>query len=452
MNQKEMPPISAQKNWPHPKHIFRHTDLLAVGFGTTVAMWAFGYVARFPWVELSPAILFLGLFLIMLLGGYAAGRYTAYGWRGGLCASLLISVLNLLILGSLITGDQPNQIVPSALFWLPGSFLFFAMTGTLGGWFGSLQSPRSIQPNWCAILAYVAAIATFLLLIAGGLVTSFQEGLSVPDWPNSYGYNMFLYPLSRMTGGIYYEHSHRLLGALVGLTTMILCINYYLVESRGWLRRLTVIAFVLVILQGVLGGLRVTGHFTLSDSFDDTRPNIYLAILHGVAGQIFFALMVAISFFASTYWKRNPTVTFSPSASTERKLNIILFSLLLLQLVFGAILRHIEGGLLVHITLASIIFIFIMINSLRVWGLYPTQRLFQILGPTFITLAVLQIVLGFCALYAISTTEVESVPTKVDIVFTTLHQIVGAFLLAASLLMLLWSYRGIVPVMKKSGI
>src|SRR6186997_3299080 len=92
----------------------------------------------------------------------------------------------------------------------------------------------------------------------GGLVTSHGVGLSVPDWPTTYGYNMFFFPFSKWVGGVMYEHTHRLAASLVGLLTVALAVWLHLGESRTWLRRLGWLAVFLVILQGVLGGLRVT--------------------------------------------------------------------------------------------------------------------------------------------------------------------------------------------------
>ena len=95
-------------------------------------------------------------------------------------------------------------------------------------------------------------------------MTSAEAGLAVADWPTSFGYNMFLYPFSRMTGGIYYEHAHRLLGALVGLTTLVLALFLQRVETRRWVRRLGWAALLMVVVQGVLGGLRVAQFIALA--------------------------------------------------------------------------------------------------------------------------------------------------------------------------------------------
>src|SRR6476659_10535764 len=121
---------------------------------------------------------------------------------------------------------------------------------------GAATSPG--EPSvWPHRLAIVLACATFPLLFIGGLVTSKGAGLAVPDWPTTFGHNMFFYPWSKMVGNIFYEHSHRLVASFVGLVKIALTVAVGLRESRAWLRWLAAAALALVIVQGVLGGLRV---------------------------------------------------------------------------------------------------------------------------------------------------------------------------------------------------
>src|SRR5579862_4312732 len=143
--------------------------------------------------------------------------------------------------------------------------------------------------HWFAVLT---ALFTFLLLGAGGLVTSHEAGMSVPDWPNSYGYNMFLFPPSQWIGGIFYEHTHRLIASGVGLMTTILAVWLWLKDSRQWMYWVGTAAFLLVVAQGVLGGLRVV----LADA--------QLGIFHAIIGQLFFGLVCTIALLTSRYWKR----------------------------------------------------------------------------------------------------------------------------------------------------
>src|SRR5579859_7642702 len=117
---------------------------------------------------------------------------------------------------------------------------------------------RSTHHPWLNRFSWLTAAGTFLLIGLGGLVTSHEAGMSVPDWPTTYGYNMFLFPFHLWTGGIFYEHTHRLLASLVGFLTIVLTAWLWVREPRRWLRWLGVSALLAVITQGVLGGLRVT--------------------------------------------------------------------------------------------------------------------------------------------------------------------------------------------------
>jgi cytochrome c oxidase assembly protein subunit 15 len=416
----------------------RGSDLLALGFGTTAAMWAVGYVCRFPGVD-APAWLLLLLLVVCLgAGGWAARRLSARGVAGGLQVGLLAGALNVLVLGSLLSrSDAPNALVPSAAWWIPGWLIASGLVGAIGA---ALARPRDTAPGGFPLdrhglpaFAAVAAATTFLLIVAGGIVTGSQAGLAVTDWPNSYGYNMFLYPLSRMTGGIYYEHVHRLLGSLVGLTVLVLAFHLWRSDERRWLRRLGLGALALVIVQGVMGGLRVTGHFTLSDDPAVTRPNLWLAVVHGVTGQIFFGLMVAIAAVCTRRWREAATVA-ADGAGLDRRLSLWLLAVLLLQLGLGSLLRHTDAALLAHITGAVIV----LGLGLPLAGRFILRRRefaeLRRLGHGLLHGLVLQFVLGFAALFARNLTAPDGGPHPADVAVTTIHQATGALILALSLI------------------
>lgn len=197
----------------------------------------------------------------------------------------------------------------------------------------SIETPIKTSP-WLCWFAVLTAAATFLLLGLGGLVTSHEAGMSVPDWPNTYGYNMFLFPPAQWIGGIFYEHTHRLLASAVGLMTTILAVWLWLKDSRSWMRWLGVVAFLLVVAQGVLGGLRVTMHM---DS---------LGIFHGTIAQLFFVLTCALALFTSRFW-----ATLAASQPVLRvpaglRTLVLATTLLILgQLMLGATMRHQHAGL-----------------------------------------------------------------------------------------------------------
>ena len=200
---------------------------------------------------------------------------------------------------------------------------------------------------WLYWFAVLTALATLALIGIGGLVTSHEAGMSVPDWPTTYGYNMFLFPISKWLGGIFYEHSHRLLASLVGLMTTILAVWLWLKDSRQWMHWLGVAAFLLVVAQGVLGGLRVTLHM---DS---------LGIYHATIAQLFFVLTCALALFTSRWWQNYgrdalPRVpNFQNEAAQQRGptmqslkwLGLFTTLLVFVQLIIAAAMRHQHAGL-----------------------------------------------------------------------------------------------------------
>jgi cytochrome c oxidase assembly protein subunit 15 len=415
------------------------TDVLALGFGTAVAMWTVGYLGRLPSV-MAPATLLFGLFLVCLLGGgYLAGRLTDRGWKGGVYVGILCGLVNLMVMLSFLSGDAPNILAPSALIWIPGFVVASAVLGGVGAVAGSRAGGLTSGPDlWPRLLVRVAVVATFLLMAVGGLVTSNDAGLAVVDWPNSYGYNMFLFPLSRMTGGIYYEHAHRLFGALVGLTTVVVAIVLQRVETRSWVKRLAWLAVVMVIVQGILGGLRVTGHPTLSTSPDEVNPNIALAIVHGVLGQIFLGTMVALAVFTSKGWKREQTEA-APNASVG--LTTALVGALVVQLVLGAIQRHLAWGLTIHITMAVIVAMIAVAAGIRTFALNPSSPPLPRLGKGVLHLIGLQLLLGLGAFIATNVDMGGGGFSIFAVTTATAHQWCGALLLAWSVALMLWSRR-----------
>ena len=190
---------------------------------------------------------------------------------------------------------------------------------------------------WLHCFAVFTAAATLILICFGGLVTSHGAGLAVPDWPNTYGYNLFFFPISKWVGGIFYEHTHRLAGAGVGLLTLILAGWLWWKESRAWLRWLGLLAVVGVVLQGVLGGLRVV---LLKDE---------LGIVHGALAQVFFVLACLIALTTSRWWLE---VGAGDAANRQDRLRLrrwLLVATLLVfgQLLLGAAMRHRHAGLAV---------------------------------------------------------------------------------------------------------
>src|SRR5213593_193706 len=139
---------------------------------------------------------------------------------------------------------------------------------------GTLHGEGDIGLHRCALFL---ACSTAFLIFVGGLVTSNEAGLSVPDWPTTYGWNMFSFPYSKWVGGIFYEHGHRLLASFVGFLTVLLTIWTWAKENRAWVRWLSAAALGAVLLQGILGGLTVI--FLLP---------AWISTLHACLAQTFF--------------------------------------------------------------------------------------------------------------------------------------------------------------------
>lgn len=425
--------------------------LPALAFGVTSTMWAIGYVCRIPPAWVPGPLLVALLVACVVAGGYAAGRFTGAGVRGGIAVGLLSSFLNLLILGSLIGEGSPRGGFPPAAIWLPATFFFGALLGAAGAAWGARARSRSVDLSargidWTAVFAIVAAGATYCLLVIGGLVTSREAGLDVPDWPGSFGYTMFLYPFSRMSGGIYYEHSHRLFGSLVGLTTLVLAIHLQRADRRRWVRLAALAALVLVIVQGVMGGFRVTTAEIQADAgrvvaYSETAQSLVLRVVHGVTGQLFFGLMVALAAFTSARWKSAHAPTVRVSASTDHGLSAVLVAGLMVQLILGALLRHLSKGLFIHIGMATVVLVLGVLVGARAAGLPHGQPILARLGRWILWAVSLQIVLGVAAL-AVTFSAGGRVPPPIsETIVTTAHQALGAALLGAAILLAVWSRR-----------
>ncbi len=411
------------------------SGILAVGFGTTVAMWAIGYAGRLPAVMAPSPLILLLLLCCMVGGGAVLGRLAHAGWFQGAAAGAVSGTLNLLVLGSFL------QAGSSAIAWIPGSILLAALLGALGVRLGSLWRRTPVYSEWVGGFSRVAIAAALLLLAIGGLVTSTETGLAVVDWPNSFGYNMFLYPFSRMTGGIYYEHAHRLFGALVGLTTLALAVLLQIREPRRWVRRVGWLAFALVVVQGALGGLRVTGHFTMSEDPSVMRPSLILAMVHGIVGQVFFATLVAIGAFTSAGWQRDRK-TVRPSALGDRRLAAVLVLVMIGQLVLGAAQRHLDALLMVHIVFGVAIVAPLAVHvGFRSWALNRDVARLQQLGIALLAAIGIQIVLGLAAFVVTGASAFDPLTSPLAAMLPTAHQWFAAVLLGLATLLFCWIFR-----------
>lgn len=278
-------------------------------------------------------------------------------------------------------------------------------------------------------LTLVNAAATFLLLFIGGLVTSKGAGLAVPDWPTTFGYNMFFYPWSKMVGDIFYEHSHRLVASGVGLLTLTLSVLLWLRERRGWLCCLGVVALALVIVQGVIGGLRVV-------LLEET-----LAIIHACFAQAFFALTVSLVLFTSPEWREKPLKIQVPDAGRVQRLCVLTTSMIYLQGVFGAVLRYTGTRLDAHLLFAALVALHVILLGSRLVRFHSDQP--KLLRPVVILsgLLVLQLALGLASYLGKFTPLGTALSPLAVVVLPTAHLVTGALMLVTSLVLTLRSHR-----------
>ena len=250
------------------------------------------------------------------------------------------------------------------------------------------QENRSVYA-WSLALAGL----TFPLIWLGGLVTTHDAGMAVPDWPGTYGYNLFLYPLSTWLFGpfdLLVEHGHRLLASVVGLLAIILCFVARRFESRGWVRRLCWLLLGAVISQGLLGGIRV---------LLDERV---VALIHGVGGPLVFSLACWIVMVNSADWKNAES---NLRASGLRWATRGLFLLSICQLVLGAHLRHalptwrptlFVSFVHTHLLLALLITLFVILSTIMVFlRPYREHRALRLPAMLLVGVVLVQVALGF---------------------------------------------------------
>jgi cytochrome c oxidase assembly protein subunit 15 len=195
----------------------------------------------------------------------------------------------------------------------------------------ALVHNANIMSPWPHRLAVALVCVVFPLIWVGGLVTTYDAGMAVPDWPGTYGYNLFLYPWTTWIAGpwnLFIEHGHRLLGATAGLVAIALVVATFLTGSRPLVRGLAIGALILVIAQGVLGGARVL--------LDERQA----ALIHGCVGPLFFAYCACLAVITSRRWNTGG-LTF-PARPEQSLTRLALMCLVFAygQLVLGAHLRH----------------------------------------------------------------------------------------------------------------
>ena len=184
--------------------------------------------------------------------------------------------------------------------------------------------------------AWLTVSLVVLLIFFGGHVKSTNSGLSVPDWPNTYGHFMFSFPLDKMIGGIFWEHSHRMIASVVGLLTFALTFWIWRVESRKWVKTLALVASIAVLVQGIFGGLTVLLYLPA-----------WTSTVHGTLAQSYFGLLLILALVLSPRWKDSPRRLPDGGKVPIRSLALWTTGAIFVQLLLGAMMRHSEAGLVI---------------------------------------------------------------------------------------------------------
>jgi cytochrome c oxidase assembly protein subunit 15 len=279
--------------------------------------------------------------------------------------------------------------------------------------------------SWLHRYTVAVAICTLFLVVAGGLVTSNDAGLSVPDWPLSYGKLM-----PKMEGGIFFEHGHRMVATTVGFLTIILAVWLWRREPRRWMRRLGFIALAAVIAQGLLGGMTVI--------FMLPKP---VSISHACLAQLFFSTTVLIALFTSAEWRRELPMVEDPGSPSLHALATAVPLCVLAQLALGAAARHKALGVLPHIVGAAIVTGMILWMVVRVLVRHSSHAPLRRSALILLSIATSQIFLGIAAYMSRIATADAVQPMAVMVGFTVAHVAVGALTMAASVVMAVQVFR-----------
>jgi heme a synthase len=480
-------------NDPQPSMARLWQPALTCGFASAVVLWVGWFVTHLPWagVPEPAAITTLAVlwFLSSIGTGMACGRD---GWRVGPLAGGVAALLGLLVLGSRVRPEPGAQGVPGPGLIVVGFMLTGVVLGLIGGASGGAlrRGADCRAANWLGRFALVTTIAVAPLAFIGGLVTSTNSGLAVPDWPNTFGSNMFLYPLGpRVEPAIFLEHSHRLFGALAGVAVVTLTAWRCLAGATPTLRRgfgaaaITgavacgvllaaprvpanvelafaaalsgvVAAMVLyarldtpplrrerlwalgilalIIVQGYLGGARVV---------EQARG---LALVHGVTAQVILGALAMLAVRHARAWHDAASL---PPIEASRRLRALATGAmhsLLVQLVLGAAYRHFPHAhvLWTHVVFALVVSIMAMLAGFAAGGLpedvrdRPAVRAARRVGVAVAVVVAVQFMLGWAAFFAGGDPRTTDTPAQALV--RTAHQANGALLvgLVSALLVL----------------
>ena len=277
--------------------------------------------------------------------------------------------------------------------------------------------------------AVFAASVTFLLIIAGALVTSNDAGLSVPDWPTSFG---SLYKIPHLVGGVKFEHTHRMIAQFVGFLSIVLAVWTWRADPRRWMKYLSVTALGLVIAQGILGGLTVLFYLP---------PAISSA--HAALAQTFFCVVVLIAVFTGRRWMEEvPRIEDDDGRPSLFTLAVLSIFVLYVQLILGAMFRHHGLSWWPHVLNAAVVAIVLAWTSVRALSRYSGIDSVRRPAITMLALMIAQLCLGFVAFLTRVAWGHDAVQPELPMVVSTVaHVAVGALLLATTAVLAVQAWR-----------
>jgi cytochrome c oxidase assembly protein subunit 15 len=293
-----------------------------------------------------------------------------------------------------------------------------------------LNSPSTPYNRALHTFAVLVALASFLLIVVGALVTSHDAGLSVPDWPTSFGrspasYAYFQVPL---VGGVRYEHGHRMFAEFIGMLTIVLAIWTWRSDRRVWMRKLALAALGLVILQGVFGGVTVL-----------LGLPALVSTVHAALGQSFFCVAVAIALFTGEGWVEASELEAEPRPAALSKLAWAAVAVVFVQLILGSMFRHHGMRLLPHAIWAVVVALMLLWTIIRTLSQY--RDVDRLSGPATLLMGqlMLQLVLGVAAYMSRMVWNTAS--PAVMVLSTVAHVAVGALLLATATVLAIQATR-----------
>jgi cytochrome c oxidase assembly protein subunit 15 len=273
------------------------------------------------------------------------------------------------------------------------------------------------------------ASCTFLLIMAGALVTSNDAGLSVPDWPTSFG---SLYRIPPMVGGVKFEHGHRMVAQFIGLLTIVLAVWTQRVDRRPWMRSLGWAALATVITQGILGGITVLFHLP---------PAVSTA--HATLGQTFFCIVISMALFTGRGWVNEvPVLVAQRERPRLTTLSVLAVCSVYVQLILGAAFRHSGMKLLPHLVSAVVVTAMLLWTCIRVLSRYRRTPQLRQPATALLGLLLVQLSLGFGSyLTRVGWGGVAPHPGMSMVLTTVAHVAVGALVLATSVILAIQASR-----------